>query len=115
MGGFLKMYPPKMCFVFLPRLPVIVSLHTFLLCFVFLCVFVFVFVVQTKRRMLGNIQFIGELYKKGVLRENVMKSCVEKLLCASRETDNDGKLKGLKLTGGTVDETNLEVIGLMDY
>lgn len=68
-----------------------------------------VFFLQTKRRMLGNIQFIGELYKKAVLKENVMKSCVEKLLAAETEVDADGKLRGLKFLEGAVDETNLEV------
>ncbi|OQR81538.1 eukaryotic translation initiation factor 4 gamma [Thraustotheca clavata] len=34
----------------------------------------------TKRRMLGNIRFIGELYKKGMLQERIMHECIKKLL-----------------------------------
>ncbi|CAN0397337.1 unnamed protein product, partial [Hapterophycus canaliculatus] len=30
--------------------------------------------------MLGNIQFIGELYKKRMLNENATKECLETLL-----------------------------------
>ncbi|CAN0525103.1 unnamed protein product [Ectocarpus sp. 12 AP-2014] len=48
--------------------------------------------------MLGNIQFIGELYKKSMLKENVMKTCVEQLLNAKKEN-------------GDVDEDNLEALG----
>ena len=64
---------------------------------------------QTKRRMLGNIQFIGELYKKNMLKENVMKTCVEHLLNASRDIDGSSHLKGLKFKSAEVDEDNLEV------
>lgn len=66
---------------------------------------------QTKRRMLGNIQFIGELYKKAMLKENVMKTCVEHLLNATKEVDPHNHLKGLKFRSGDVDEDNLEVRG----
>ena len=58
--------------------------------------------------MLGNIQFIGELFKKGVLKEAVMKTCVEHLLNASKDVDPGGKLKGLKFINNEVDETNIE-------
>lgn len=59
--------------------------------------------------MLGNIQFIGELYKKAMLKENVMKTCVEHLLNATKEVDSQHHLKGLKFRNGDVDEDNLEV------
>lgn len=59
--------------------------------------------------MLGNIQFIGELYKKTMLKENVMKTCVETLLKAEKEVAPDRTLKALKFTSGDVDEDNLEV------
>lgn len=62
--------------------------------------------------MLGNIQFIGELYKKSMLKENVMKTCVEHLLNATKELNGDGTLKGLKFITGEVDEDNLEVCDL---
>lgn len=34
----------------------------------------------TKARMLGNIRFIGELYRKGMLQERIMHECVMKLM-----------------------------------
>lgn len=40
-----------------------------------------------KRRMLGNIRFIGELYKKKMLSENVMHGCVTKLLDIDPKTN----------------------------
>lgn len=36
--------------------------------------------IKLKRRMLGNIRFIGELYKKGMLRETIMHECIFKLM-----------------------------------
>eukprot|EP00250_Pteridium_aquilinum_P019714 c24548_g1_i1 orf=574-6834(-) len=36
--------------------------------------------VKAKRRMLGNIRFIGELYKKHMLTERIMHECIRKLL-----------------------------------
>ncbi|GAB9471261.1 Eukaryotic translation initiation factor 4 gamma [Globisporangium polare] len=33
-----------------------------------------------KRRMLGNIRFIGELYRKGMLQERIMHECIMKLM-----------------------------------
>lgn len=35
---------------------------------------------KLKRRMLGNIRFVGELYKKGLLQTTVMHNCVEELI-----------------------------------
>ncbi|CAN0036883.1 unnamed protein product, partial [Hapterophycus canaliculatus] len=61
--------------------------------------------------MLGNIQFIGELYKKSMLKENVMKTCVESLLNAEKDIAPDRTLKALKFLSGDVDEDNLEALG----
>ncbi|MCO5579506.1 hypothetical protein L7F22_033361 [Adiantum nelumboides] len=36
--------------------------------------------VLAKRRMLGNIRFIGELFKKNMLTERIMHECIRKLL-----------------------------------
>lgn len=36
--------------------------------------------LKGKRRMLGNIRFIGELYKKNMLTERIMHECIRKLL-----------------------------------
>lgn len=33
-----------------------------------------------KLRMLGNIRFIGELYRKGMLQERIMHECIMKLM-----------------------------------
>ncbi|CAN0242708.1 unnamed protein product [Scytosiphon promiscuus] len=46
-----------------------------------------------EKRMLGYIQFVGELYNKGVLSENVMKTCVLHLISAEKETFPDKRLK----------------------
>lgn len=58
--------------------------------------------------MLGNIQFIGELYKKDMLKETVMKTCVDHLLNAEREMDGKN-LKQLRFKSGEIDDMNLEV------
>ncbi|KAL8129070.1 hypothetical protein V2J09_018225 [Rumex salicifolius] len=36
--------------------------------------------LQARRRMLGNIRLIGELYKKSMLTERIMHECIRKLL-----------------------------------
>lgn len=36
--------------------------------------------IQARRRMLGNIRLIGELYKKRMLTERIMHECIKKLL-----------------------------------
>ncbi|KAK9051486.1 hypothetical protein SSX86_028113 [Deinandra increscens subsp. villosa] len=36
--------------------------------------------LQARRRMLGNIRFFGELYKKRMLTERIMHECIRKLL-----------------------------------
>ena len=36
--------------------------------------------IKTKKRMLGNITFIGELYKKQMLRDRIMHFCIMRLL-----------------------------------
>ena len=35
---------------------------------------------QARRRMLGNMQFIGQLYKYALLTERIMHNCVQQLL-----------------------------------
>jgi hypothetical protein len=35
---------------------------------------------QARRRALGNIQFIGQLYKQKMLTEKIMHSCITTLL-----------------------------------
>ncbi|KAL3931794.1 MAG: hypothetical protein SGPRY_000977 [Prymnesium sp.] len=44
---------------------------------------------RTKARMLGNIRFIGELYKKKMLTEKIMHECLIKLLGEVENPDED--------------------------
>ena len=36
--------------------------------------------IKIKKQMLGNIKFIGELYKLGMLKEKIMRFCIQSLL-----------------------------------
>ncbi|XP_068655930.1 eukaryotic translation initiation factor 4G-like [Aristolochia californica] len=45
--------------------------------------------VQARRRMLGNIRLIGELYKKTMLTERIMHSCIKKLLGQYQNPDEE--------------------------
>ncbi|KAJ0439154.1 putative MIF4G-like, type 3, initiation factor eIF-4 gamma, MA3, MIF4G-like domain superfamily [Helianthus annuus] len=44
--------------------------------------------VKARRRMLGNIRFIGELYKKRMLTERIMHECIMKLLSYNQKNAN---------------------------
>ena len=46
---------------------------------------------KLRRRFLGNIRFIGELFKIKVLTEKIMKQCVKELLVP----DDEEKLESL--------------------
>jgi MIF4G domain len=43
--------------------------------------------IKARRRMLGNIRLIGELYKKKMLNERIMHHCIKKLLVQSQSPD----------------------------
>lgn len=45
--------------------------------------------VQARRRMLGNIRLIGELYKKRMLTERIMHECIQKLLGQYQNPDEE--------------------------
>jgi translation initiation factor 4G len=45
---------------------------------------------QARRRMLGNMQFIGQLYKNALLTERIMHNCVHQLLQVGGISDNNG-------------------------
>ncbi|KAG6630504.1 eukaryotic translation initiation factor 4G isoform X1 [Carya illinoinensis] len=45
--------------------------------------------VKARRRMLGNIRLIGELYKKKMLTERIMHTCIKKLLGQSQTPDEE--------------------------
>ncbi|KAF8369550.1 hypothetical protein HHK36_032429 [Tetracentron sinense] len=44
---------------------------------------------QARRRMLGNIRLIGELYKKKMLTERIMHECIQKLLGQDLSPDEE--------------------------
>lgn len=45
--------------------------------------------IKARRRMLGNIRLIGELYKKKMLTERIMHSCINKLLGQYQNPDEE--------------------------
>uniref|UniRef100_A0A7N0UI88 Eukaryotic translation initiation factor 4G n=1 Tax=Kalanchoe fedtschenkoi TaxID=63787 RepID=A0A7N0UI88_KALFE len=45
--------------------------------------------VQARRRMLGNIRLIGELFKKKMLTERIMHECIKKLLGQHQNPDEE--------------------------
>nr|KJB22271.1 hypothetical protein B456_004G038100 [Gossypium raimondii] len=45
--------------------------------------------IKARRRMLGNIRFIGELYKKKMLTERIMHECIKKLLGEYENPDEE--------------------------
>ncbi|XP_074555571.1 eukaryotic translation initiation factor 4G-like isoform X2 [Curcuma longa] len=45
--------------------------------------------LQARRRMLGNIRLIGELYKKRMLTERIMHECIKKLLGQYQNPDEE--------------------------
>ncbi|KAI4356582.1 hypothetical protein L6164_000597 [Bauhinia variegata] len=45
--------------------------------------------VKARRRMLGNIRLIGELYKKKMLTERIMHECIRKLLGQYEDPDEE--------------------------
>lgn len=45
--------------------------------------------LKTRRRMLGNIRLIGELYKKRMLTERIMHECIKKLLGQYQNPDEE--------------------------
>ncbi|KAG1360713.1 eukaryotic translation initiation factor 4G [Cocos nucifera] len=45
--------------------------------------------IKARRRMLGNIRLIGELYKKKMLTERIMHECIQKLLGQYQNPDEE--------------------------
>ena len=64
-------------------------------------------ILQARRRMLGNIRFIGELFKKSMLAEGVMHTCIMKLLGDGKrdptEEDVEALCKLMMTVGGQLD------------
>jgi len=64
--------------------------------------------VAARRRMLGNIQFIGYLFKFGLLTERILHSCVTQLLkeeSSPRPEDVECLCKLMTTVGGQLDNT----------
>jgi len=66
---------------------------------------------KAKRRMLGNIRFIGELYKKNMLKPDIMHECIQKLLgyAEDEEAAKSGDHKLVKIVQ-SYDEESLEAL-----
>eukprot|EP00656_Telonema_subtile_P038692 TRINITY_DN4390_c0_g7_i1.p1 TRINITY_DN4390_c0_g7~~TRINITY_DN4390_c0_g7_i1.p1 ORF type:complete len:1018 (+),score=286.17 TRINITY_DN4390_c0_g7_i1:196-3249(+) len=63
---------------------------------------------QAKKRMLGNVTLIGELFKKGLLTENIIKICITLLLEESLEDPDCRDIEALCLLVSIVGE-NLDM------
>ncbi|XP_030494551.1 eukaryotic translation initiation factor 4G [Cannabis sativa] len=59
--------------------------------------------IKARRRMLGNIRLIGELYKKKMLTERIMHECIKKLL-GQQETPDEEDLEALCKLMSTIGE-----------
>ncbi|EED88616.1 eukaryotic translation initiation factor, partial [Thalassiosira pseudonana CCMP1335] len=45
--------------------------------------------MKIKKQMLGNVKFIGELYKLGMLKEKIMRFCIQSLMKLEEDDDMD--------------------------
>lgn len=64
--------------------------------------------IKARRRMLGNIRLIGELYKKRMLTERIMHSCINKLLGQYQnpgEEDIESLCKLMTTIGAMIDHS----------
>ena len=55
--------------------------------------------MKIKKQMLGNIKFIGQLYKKNLLKEKIMRYCIASLLKLEPKKDDKSKNPGYYDTG----------------
>ena len=60
--------------------------------------------MKIKKQVLGNIRFIGELFKIGMLRVKVMRDCIESL----DEEDHEAVCKLFNTIGSTIDTAKVE-------
>jgi translation initiation factor 4G len=49
---------------------------------------------KLKKKILGNVRFIGELYKAKILNQKILLACINELLLESKGTVNEDKLEG---------------------
>jgi len=67
--------------------------------------------VKIKKQMLGNIKFIGQLYKKGLLKEKIMRFCIGSLLKLEELAETKSKNPEYKDNGEMdMDEEDHEAI-----
>lgn len=68
--------------------------------------------IKIKKQTLGNIRFIGELFKIGMLKPRVMRECIENLLNIKQEVDANGKPTGNIIEGDfkEMDEEDHEAV-----
>ncbi|CAO2820869.1 unnamed protein product [Amaranthus hypochondriacus] len=59
--------------------------------------------LKARRRMLGNIRLIGELYKKKMLTERIMHECIKKLL-GTHQNPNEKNMEALCILMSTIGE-----------
>lgn len=60
--------------------------------------------VQARRRMLGNIRLIGELFKKTMLTERIMHECIKKLLGDQHQNPDEEDIESLCKLMSTIGE-----------
>ncbi|KAK1425090.1 hypothetical protein QVD17_20434 [Tagetes erecta] len=60
--------------------------------------------VKARRRMLGNIRLIGELYKKRMLTERIMHECIKKLLGFDQKNPDEENIEALCKLLSTIGE-----------
>ncbi|KAI3498405.1 hypothetical protein L1887_34180 [Cichorium endivia] len=60
--------------------------------------------VQVRRRMLGNIRLIGELYKKKMLTERIMHDCIKKLFGEEYQNPDEENIESLCKLMSTIGE-----------
>lgn len=68
--------------------------------------------IKARRRMLGNIRFIGELYKMSMLTERIMHECIKKLLGEYQypdEEDVEALCKLMSTIGHMIDRPKARV------
>lgn len=71
-----------------------------------------VWCVQARQRALGNIQFIGHLYRKKMLTEKIMHECIKKLLAdveAPKQEDLECLAKLMSTVGRQLDTVKAQM------
>lgn len=64
---------------------------------------------KIKSRALGNVQFIGELFKRQILTEGIMHECIVKLLRAADQESLEALCKLLRTVGKDLDHEKAQV------